>query len=215
MVLVAAGIFLRQFIETRSEDTGFRRDGVLLAGYDLSGRGRNDAAIRAFAAALLDRLRAAPGIEAAAIASNVPLDIHGLPTRYFTLEGRARSDDGMDEALTTTVTPGYFDVMGLPLLAGRDFADLRDPAAAPQAIVNDEFVRRFGGGREILGRQIENGARTFTIAGIVRDSLYESFGDSLRIRRVSRVESGSPAAGSQAVHQQEQEAIIAEAVGGL
>jgi 2-oxoglutarate dehydrogenase E1 component len=46
----------------------------------------------------------------------------------------------------------------------------------------------------------------------VKGRLYESFGDSLRIRRVSRTESGSPAAGSQTVHQQEQETLIREAI---
>src|SRR4029079_10377588 len=61
MVLVAAAIFLRNFLSTRREDPGFRRDGVLLAGYDLSGRGFNDSATRTFAATLLDRLRAIPG----------------------------------------------------------------------------------------------------------------------------------------------------------
>jgi ABC-type antimicrobial peptide transport system permease subunit len=123
------------------------------------------------------RLRAAPGVDAVAIASNVPLDIHGMPTRFFTLEGRARSDDGMDEALTVTVTPGYFAVMGLPLLAGRDFADLRDTAAPPQAIVNEEFVRRYLDGADPLGRRLTARGSQYAIAGVVRNSLYNAFGE--------------------------------------
>jgi len=177
MVLVAAGMFLRNFMSTQSEDPGFRREGVLLAGYDLSGRGLNEAVTRNFAASLLERLRATAGIDAVAIASNVPLDIHGLPTRYFTLEGRSRSDDGMDEALTNTVTPGYFAVMGLPLLLGRDFADLRDAAAPSQAIVNQEFVRRYLDGADPLGRRITARGAQYAIAGVVRDSLYNAFGE--------------------------------------
>ena len=177
MVLVAAGIFLRNFLSTKNEDPGFRRDGVLLAGYDLSGRGLNDTATRGFAASLLERLRATPGIESAAISSNLPLDIHGLPTRFFTLEGRARSDDGLDEALTNVVTPGYFTVMGLPLVAGRDFADLRDAAAPAQAIVNEEFVRRFSDGFDVVGRRIEARGGKYAIAGVVRNSLYNAFGE--------------------------------------
>jgi len=176
-VLVAAGIFLRNFLATKQEDPGFRRAGVLLAGYDLSGRGMAETSARAFAASLLERLRVRPGISGAAIAANVPLDIHGLPTRFFSLEGRARSDDGQDEALTNVVSPGYFDVMGLPLLAGRDFADLRDTASPPQAIVNEEFVRRFGSGFDVLGRRIEARGGRYTIAGVVRNSLYNAFGE--------------------------------------
>jgi putative ABC transport system permease protein len=177
VVLVAGGLFLRNFMATRHEDPGFKRDGILLAEYDLSGRNVTSSAVAAFTATLLDRVRALPAVESAAIASTVPLDIHGLPMRYFTLEGRARSDDALDEALANTVTPGYFQVMGLPLVAGRDFADLRDTAAPPQAVVNQEFVRRYGDGADLLGRRLEARGRAYTIVGVVRNSLYNAFGE--------------------------------------
>ena len=64
------------------------------------------------------------GVEAAAIASSVPLDIHGLPQRSFTVEGRPRLDGGRDRALSNIVTPGYFEVMRIPLIEGADFAAL-------------------------------------------------------------------------------------------
>jgi len=171
VVLVAAGLFLRSFMATRNEDPGFKREGVLLAGYDLSGRGVSDASLRAFTAKLLERVRALPAIEAAAVATAVPLDIHGLPMRYFALEGRPRSDDALDEALANTVTPGYFAVMGLPILVGRDFADLRDAASPPQTIVNEEFARRYLGGADPLGRWVETRGRKYTIAAVVKNSL--------------------------------------------
>lgn len=176
-VLIAGGLFLDSFLATRQENPGFRREGVLLAGYDLSGRNMDDAAVARFAALLLERLRSVPRLEAAAIAASVPLDIHGMPSRFFTLEGRARSDDGLDEALANTVTPGYFAVMGLPILAGRDFADLRDTAAPPQVVVNEEFVRRFAAGGSVIGRRVTVRGRRFTIAGVVRNSLYNAFGE--------------------------------------
>jgi predicted permease len=176
-VLVAAAMFLRNFMATRHEDPGFQRQGVLLAGYDLSGRRVTDASTRLFAATLLERLDATPGIEAAAIASAVPLDIHGLPMRTFTLEGRSRPADSPDQALTNTVTPGYFAVMGLPFVAGRDFAGLRDEAAPLQAVVNQEFVRRFLDGGDPIGRRIETRGKKYTIAGVVKTSLYNAFGE--------------------------------------
>jgi predicted permease len=177
VVLVAGGLFLRAFMQTRNEDPGFRRDGVLLAEYDLSGRTVTATALATFTASLLERVRALPNVESAAIGAYVPLDIHGMPRRFFTLEGRARSDETLDEALTNTVTPGYFAVMGLPLLAGHDFADLRDTATPPQAIVNEAFVRRYLDGADPLGRRLESRGRTYTIAGVVRNSLYNAFGE--------------------------------------
>src|ERR671933_599825 len=83
VVLVVAARFLTSFGETRDADPGFRREGVLLATYDLTGRVTSRDAERAFAAALLGRLRALPGVQSAAIATSVPLDIHGLPLRPF------------------------------------------------------------------------------------------------------------------------------------
>jgi predicted permease len=177
MVLIAGGLFLRNFRATRHEDTGFRRDGVLLAGYDLSGRNLSDAAVAGFAGTLLERLRDVSGLEGAAIAASVPLDIHGLPSRFFTLEGRARPDGDPDEALANTVTPGYFAVMGLPLLRGHDFADLRDTASPRQAVVNEEFVRRYLEGADPIGRRIETRGKQYTIVGSVRNSLYNAFGE--------------------------------------
>ena len=180
IVLLVAALFFRRFSDTRVTDTGFQREGVLLAAYDLTGRFTDPAAPRILAADLLDRLRVLPGAEAVAIATSVPLDIHGLPLRTFTLEGRPRTDGTLDMAVTNTVTPGYFDVMRIPLRAGRDFSPLRDQAAAPEAIVNEEFVRRFLADVTPLGHRLQSGNRTYTIVGIVRNSLYDAFGEDAK-----------------------------------
>jgi predicted permease len=177
LVLVTAAMFFRSFSETRDTDPGFRRDGVLLAAYDLTGRNADGAAARTFAARLLERVRALPGVDAAAIASAVPLDFHGLPLRTFTLEGRG-SPEAPDRALSNLVTPGYFKTMGIALRRGTDFADLNDTVAPRQVIVNDEFVRRFAGGTESLGRRVQIRGGDYVIAGIVANSLYESFGEA-------------------------------------
>jgi putative ABC transport system permease protein len=177
VVLLAAAIFLRSFSDTRDTDPGFRREGVLLAAYDLTGRSVTTTDARDFTRRLLERLRRLPGVESAAIASAVPLDIHGLPMRSFTLEGRPRQDGQPDQALTNTVTPGYFQTMGVPLRRGGDFADLADAAQPPQAIVNEEFVRRFVGDGEAIGRRVTSRGSAAVIVGVVRNSLSESFGE--------------------------------------
>lgn len=178
LVLVAAAIFFRSFSETKTLDTGFKTDGVLLAAYDLTGRKNDPATVREFTATLVDRVRALPGVQSAAIASSVPLDIHGLPSRGFELEGRAREDARSDTCLFDIVTPGYFDVMGEPLLEGTGFADLRDANAPLQAIVNDAFARHYLPGVDALGRRVSTWGKTFTIVGVVKTTLYSSFGEA-------------------------------------
>jgi predicted permease len=177
LVLLVAGLFLQRFQERRDVDPGFQADGVMLAAYDLTGRGTNNEANRQFASRVLSGLRNVAGVESAALASAIPLDIHGLPVRTFTLEGRARENADPDEALSNIVTPGYFETMGIPLLAGRDFAAMDDPAAPPQVIVNDAFVHRYLDGAEPLGRRLQARSTTYTIVGVVRTSLYDAFGE--------------------------------------
>ena len=178
VVLVVAGLFFRSFRETQATDPGFRRDGVLLAAYDLTGRNTDAASSRTFATRLLERLRALPAVEGAALATSVPLDIHGLPMTTFTVEGHARTNTAPDRALTNTVTAGYFATMGIPFRTGRDFAEFNDPAAPPQAIVNEEFVSRYLENAEPLGRRITARGLNYVIAGVVRNSTYDSFGET-------------------------------------
>lgn len=177
LVLMVGGLFLQKFNESQETDPHFRRDGLWLAAYDLSGRNLDGAGTRAFADRLLAAARSLPPVDAAAISSFVPLDIHGLPVRPFTLEGRARSDGRADEALTNTVTPGYLRAMGIALQSGRDFAELGDAAAPAQAIVNEEFVRRFLAGAEAVGRSLESRGRRHVIVGVCADSTYQAFGE--------------------------------------
>ena len=177
VVLIVAGVAFSSFLETRDEDPGFRREGVMLGAFDLAGRNMTAQDIRSFQTRLLDGLTDLPGAEAVAIASSVPLDIHGLPSRVFSVEGYARTEAGLDQSLANTVTPGYFAVMGIPIRAGTDFAALADSAAPPQVVVNEEFVRRYLNEVEPLGRKLEARNRTYMITGVVRNSLYNAFGE--------------------------------------
>jgi putative ABC transport system permease protein len=183
VVLIVAGLFVRSFVDTHNTDTGFQREGVLLAAYDLNGRpipADRSAFARTFTSRLIAGLNALPSVEAAAVSSSVPLDIHGLPSRGFALEGHARTDGTLDEALTNTVTPGYLSVMKIPLVAGVDFSALDDLSAPPQAIVNEEFVRHYLDGADpetALGRQLQSRGTTYVVVGVARNSLYNAFGE--------------------------------------
>jgi len=176
-VLIAAALFLESFRSARQVDPRFRPEGVLLAAYDLSGRNPDEASEREFAARLLERLRSLPDVEAAAIATNVPVDLHGIPRRSFTVQGRVRTEVGQDRAISNTVTSGYFKVMGIPLLEGNDFAEMRDKTAPAQAIVNEEFVRHYLNGEDAIGRRIQRRSGSFAIIGVARNSVYDAFGE--------------------------------------
>lgn len=177
VVLIVAGLFLQSFLDTRRIDTGFRREGVLLAAYDFSGRALDAPRLRTFTGALLDRLRATPGVEGAAVASSVPLDIHGLPTRRFAVEGRKTGDVADPEVSVNTVSPGYFATMQIAMRSGADFVPLDNVTAPPQVIVNEAFAARYLSGLEPIGQRIQSRGRTFTIAGVVATTVSNAFGE--------------------------------------
>jgi predicted permease len=186
IVLAAAALFYQSFRQSKWTDPGFRTDGVLLAAYDLSGRleatagpddAARDAAARTFVSRLVARLRENPAVDAAAVSSSVPLDIHGLPRRSFRVEGAARDDGQLDEALQNVVTPGYFDALGIPIRQGADFVSLEDRSTAREVIVNEAFVAKYLGQGTVIGRPIESRGRPYTIVGVVATTTYDAFGE--------------------------------------
>jgi predicted permease len=177
LVLATAALFVGRFRETRDIDPGFNANGVLLAAYDRSGRGLDASRHRAFAARTLDAMRAIPGVTAAALATSVPLDIHGLPSRAFTIAGHARADGGTDRALANVVSDGYLATMGIRLLRGRDFRPLGDTGAPAEAIVNESFVDRYLPGEAVLGRRLQAAGVTYTIVGVAATTVSDAFGE--------------------------------------
>ena len=177
LVLIVAGLFFQGFVETRDTDPGFRVDGLLIGTYDLGPLRPSDDYARQFATQLLDRLQRIPSIESAALANAMPLDIHGLPMRGFSLEGRAQTTQQQEQALSNIVSPGYFKTMGIAIVAGEDFVTLSDTAAPPQVVVNEEFVRRYIAPADPIGRRLVNSDTSYTIAGVVKNSTYDAFGE--------------------------------------
>ena len=177
LVLVVAGLFFQGFVETRDTNPGFRTDGLLIATYDLTVGVPTEASARQFATDLIDRLQRVPEVESVALASNMPLDIHGWPLRGFRIEGRAQTAQQQEQALSNIVSRGYFSTMGIPFVAGSDFAEMRETSQPRQVIVNEEFVRRYISPADPVGRRLTNGGADYTIVGVVKNSTYEAFGE--------------------------------------
>jgi predicted permease len=177
LVLVIAGLFFQNFAESRDTNPGFRIDGLMLATYDLGPLSPADQYARQFAADLLERLQRIQSVESAALANAMPLDLHGLPMRQFTLEGRGQTSPQAESALSNIVSRGYFETMGIPLIAGVDFVDMADTTMPPQVIVNEEFVRRYIAPGDPIGRRLRSGDIDYTITAVVKNSTYDAFGE--------------------------------------
>jgi len=175
MLTVGATLFLGTLVRLYAVDRGFDSDGLLIVDLQ-SSRRYGDQRSRAVKQALLDRLRAVPGIAAASATKVLPVS-GSLWTKAIQVEGHASGSADAESAAFNVIGPGYFATLGTPLVAGREFED-RDHQQSPRvAIVNQTFARAFFGAGPALGRRITNAGVTYEIVGVVRDAKYRSLRD--------------------------------------
>jgi predicted permease len=175
VLLVGAFLFLRDLQGARRLDPGFRFDGVGVVTADLRLLNRSSVATQAFLAAWLDRVRARPGIEAAALASALPLNLGRVTTRILVNGVEPPGPEGF-EAGQNAVSPGYFETLGIPLLSGRDF-DTRDAQGGERvAIVSGSTARRLFPGQEPLGRALRHRGHSLRVVGVASDIVVDRTG---------------------------------------
>jgi putative ABC transport system permease protein len=182
MLLVAAGLLIRSYVQLQRVEPGFDPEGVTTFSLSLPvARYSDPASPRAFVASLLSRLQSEPGIESAAVAMGLPFtsDLNALTG--FRHEGQEVPDSAsMPTAGLRIVSAAYFDVMKIPIRVGRSFDD-RDSATSPDvALINERTEQRYFAGQDPIGQQIRvsaglsrdarNGPKT--IVGVVGDIKY-------------------------------------------
>jgi predicted permease len=172
LALVSAGLFLKAYQSARSSNPGFSPAGVVLAQFDFSSAGYTGQRTDDFCRRLRERLLRYPGVTAASYDDSAPLGFHGGNWEGLQIEGYVPGPNENMKIFRDLISPGYFELMKIPLLTGRDF-DLRDDAKSQKVIiVNQEFVRRFFGNRTAVGRKVHGWGEWFTIVGVAKQSKY-------------------------------------------
>ena len=173
-LLILAGLLVRSLVNASRADLGLNADRIVtfsvspeLNGYD-----------RVKSALLFDRLHdelaAIPGVSGVT-ASTVPILSGDNWGSDVSVEGFKRGPDTDANARYNEVGPGYFRVMDIPMLAGREFTLADQPEAAKVAIVNEAFVRKFGLGKDVIGKHMSTGRDSSLdreIVGLVKDAKY-------------------------------------------
>lgn len=179
VIVIMAGLFVKSFQHAKLLNPGFEPAGVLLGSYDLASRGYSPERARVFTASLLARVRELPGVEAAAVATAVPLDLLRLRAGDFLLEGRSHADSANDQTLWHSASRGFFDALRLPLAEGQDFSAVTEKPGEPEAVVNTEFVRRYlAAGQPALGRRLTMNGTDYRIVGVVRTAKYNTLSET-------------------------------------
>ena len=171
-LLIVAGLFARSLQAAENADLGFDPHHVTNLTLDPAQIGYPQAKGQQFYQDLLQRVRALSGVEAASMASMVPMgdtqfggpiDVPGIEP----VKGQPRPT-----ALFNAVTPGYFQTLRIPLLRGRDLED-RDAATAPHvAIINQAMAEKYWPGQDPVGRQFsasDDPKHPIRIVGVARN----------------------------------------------
>jgi putative ABC transport system permease protein len=157
VLLAGAGLLLRSFGNLVSVPLGFQPRGVLMARANLSAAGyHNPGQWKSFVSTELQRLRAQPGVLQAAAATSPPMSGMRIALT-FSIPGHPLPPDEVPAADLRAVTPGYFELMRIPLLRGRAFRDTDADSSAHACVVNQAFVERYFPGVDPLTRQLRAG----------------------------------------------------------
>jgi predicted permease len=178
VLLIAAGLLLKSFWRLRATDVGCTTGNVLTMSYSLPAKKYDSPEkVNAFNETLVERVRALPGVRAAALGSIVPGagpgedDDFDIPEHPPSAPGASLPD-----ALYRTIDPGYFSALQIPLMQGRFFTS-EDRVGHPRAmIISHQLAQQYFPGENPLGKRLHVASRgdaNYEIVGVVADTLYQ------------------------------------------
>jgi predicted permease len=181
MLLAGAGLLLRSLFNLETFDTGFNRDKVLAVAMNGYSASRTRDQVAAFSEQLLERVKQLRGVRSASYASFAPISGRVIGINV-TVDGYTMKPGEVANERFIGVSPGYFETMGIPLLAGRDFTEADIHPNSPSdlltsvAIINRTMSHRFFGDGNPIGKHfrfVAGGTRPpLEIVGVVADSKY-------------------------------------------
>jgi putative ABC transport system permease protein len=171
MLLVGAGLLIKNFWQLLNVDPGFNTKNLLSLDVSLTSERYAETGRRsAFYQQVLERVSALPGVQSAAVVNHPPFSGR-RGVSVYKIEGRPEPKGMEDTPLADTrfISPAYFQMMSIPILQGRDFTGADTKDAPPVVIVNRAFADRFWPGENPLGRRLGSGDDWMTVVGVVGD----------------------------------------------
>jgi predicted permease len=155
MLLTTAFLMARSFQHSLLDGTGFRKDHLLMVGFDPRLEQYSAAQTKQFYKLLTERVRETPGVQSATLTQTVPLGQDSLDSVAFVPDGFQMPRDRQSfTSAMDTVDEGYFETMGIPVLRGRGF-QASDTAEAPRvAVVNEQLAKHYWPAGDAVGKHI-------------------------------------------------------------
>jgi predicted permease len=179
-LLISAGLFIQSLRNISRVDLGIHVDNVVEFGVSPARSAYDDVRTTALYDRIEQALAALPGVSGVT-SSTVALFAGNNRSRGVSVEGFRKEPDTDDGSRYSVVGPNYFHVLGVPLLAGRDFTAADDAGAARVAIVNEAFAKKFNLGRNAVGKHMSvyNDSLNIEIVGLAKDSKYSQVKDKI------------------------------------
>lgn len=176
VAIIGAGLFFRSFQNASHIEPGFDMNNVSVSSFYLSNAGYTAAEQRLFCRRLRERMEALPGVIGVTYSDVVPLTspVGSSPWHQMIIDGYTPAANENMMIHRATVPPGYFKLMGIALLRGRDFTERDDEKAPMAVIINESFAQRYFHGADPLGRTIRLERNPATIVGVLKDSKYHT-----------------------------------------
>ncbi|MCI0533590.1 MAG: ABC transporter permease, partial [Verrucomicrobiales bacterium] len=173
MLLIGAGLMIRSFGRLLSQDLGYNPEHVITMGVGLPTKkypGQREQ--EGFYERFLSAVQTLPGLESAALVLGLPLSGQNSNLAVQIHDAPPPAPGEPVAAGYAQVSPGYFRVMNIPILQGRDFTDHDRTNTAPVVVVDESFVKMFKLGTNVLGRRmgIGDGTESAEIIGVVKDT---------------------------------------------
>jgi predicted permease len=170
ILLVGAGLLSRSLAKLTAVDPGFRTDNLLALRVSLPrAKARDTLFTRHFFRDAVERLAAVPGVVAVTASSTHPFG-GGSSSSSFVKEGETEDPNVRHhEAQQRTTLPTFFAVLGIPVLAGRTYADADQSNAPLVVVINETMARRDWPNESALGRRVKYQGAWREIIGVVGD----------------------------------------------
>ena len=174
ILLIAAGLLMRGLYTAQTVDPGFEMKGITQARFDLPSQGYNMERAREFQRELMARVAALPGVDQVEQARVMPLGHQFLGTG-MTPAGETESR----QFEFNVVSPGFFAMLGMPMVRGRVFTEVETRSGAPVLVVTESTARRLWPGQDALGKTLRGWEKkVYQVVGVVRDSQASHLGQS-------------------------------------
>jgi len=180
ILLVAATLLMQSLQNIRTTSPGFSTTRVFDTSITLNAAGYDAPRAKTFQEELMQRIRALPGVEAAAYARTVPLGYGSFSSTPIAVDGYQPQPNESTDQLYNEVSPEYFATMGIPLVSGREFTRADDENAPRVAIVNQTMVARFWRGQNPIGQRLQVKGNWVRVVGLAKDSKYYSMDEAPR-----------------------------------